>query len=380
MKSLVLYPYPVELDGVSIQGEMLYRGLCENGVDAKPCSVRAKYEKEWYYKTFKPDFAIGVGYWGDTPELIMHPKKFGVNAVPWLNADGWIANYQDLLNSLPLLLVTSSWVKERYNRDGVNNPNLEVAHIGIDTNEMKPKGADDAGVKNIREMFGVEKDEKLILTMGGDTTSKGFQEVLMALGKLKGEFDNWKYIGKSWQNGCPAYHRKAELKIMSEIGIDRKKVIYIDGNLSREFSCNLINACDVYAAPSRIEGFGMIQVEAQACGKPVIGIDAMGVRDTVVHGKTGFLAKVGQEIMLTEEWAYKHQGFSSKVKIQFAEPKAMDMRADVDDVAKHLLTLLTDDNLREKMGVEGRKHAVENFHYTKTSKHILDLVQEKVLS
>ena len=37
----------------------------------------------------------------------------------------------------------------------------------------------------------------------------------------------------------------------------------------------LIAACDIYAAPSRLEGFGMPQVEAGACGKPVIGIKAM---------------------------------------------------------------------------------------------------------
>ena len=40
----------------------------------------------------------------------------------------------------------------------------------------------------------------------------------------------------------------------------------------------------------------MIQVEANACGKPVISIKAMGPRDTMVHGKTAFLAGVAQEI------------------------------------------------------------------------------------
>ncbi len=53
----------------------------------------------------------------------------------------------------------------------------------------------------------------------------------------------------------------------------------------------LFGACDIYAAPSRLEGFGMPQVEAGACGKPVISIKAMGMLDTLVHEETAFLGK-----------------------------------------------------------------------------------------
>ena len=378
MKSLILYPYPLELDGVSIQGEMLYRGLNKNGGEAVPCDLWAKYEKEWYYKSFKPDVAIGAGYWGNTPEIIIHPKKFDVTPVPWLNSDGWVSNFHDILNSLPLILATSNWVKQTYKRDGITNKNIEVAHIGIDTNEMKPKAKDDPKVQKIREMLKIKPDEKVILTIGGDVTSKGFQEVLTALGHIKDEISNWKYVGKGWQDGNPYYHRKAELEIIKEMGINRKNIVFIDGNLSREFVCHLINACDIYAGPSRIEGFGMLQVEAQSCGKPVLGIDAMGVKDTVVHNKTGFLAKVGEEIKLEEEWAYRNHGFPKKVKIKFDKPKTIDVRADTDDLAKYRLKMLNDDELREKMGENARQHAVNNFHYTKTSKYITDLIRKKL--
>ncbi len=44
----------------------------------------------------------------------------------------------------------------------------------------------------------------------------------------------------------------------------------------------------------------MVQVEAGACGKPVIGIRAMGMLDTLVHGETAFLAGVAQEIRIHE--------------------------------------------------------------------------------
>jgi len=377
MRSIVLYPYPPELDGISIQGEMLYQGLVRNGFEAAPCDRNAESEKELLYKTYKPDAVIGIGYWADAPRIIQHPLKFGVQPVPWLNADGWVANYHELIDSLPLVLTTSRWVKETYYRDGVTNKNIYPMPIGIDTGKMKPLPKDDQHVLQIREMLGVKPDEKMILTSGGDTTSKGFQEVLQALGKINGDFPQWKYIGKTWEKGKPWYHCKREMEIMRDLDV-RRKVQFIDGPLSREFMCYLINACDIYAAPSRIEGFGMIQVEAMSCGKPVVSIDAMGIKDTIIHNETGLLAKVGEEVKLEEEWAYSWMGFEKKTKIRFDKPKTLAYRVDIDDLAKHLFALLSDDQLREKMGRKARKHAVENFDYLKTSKDIHDLIEKKL--
>jgi glycosyltransferase involved in cell wall biosynthesis len=377
MKSMVLYPYPPELDGISIQGDMLYKGLLKNEAEVVRCDRGAVAEKELLYKTFKPDVVIGIGYWADAPRLIEHPLEYGVEPVPWLNADGWVANYHELLNSLPLMLTTSNWVKETYYRDGVRNKEIYPMPIGIDTSQMRPLPKDDPRVLKVREMLGVKPDEKMILTSGGDTTSKGFQEVLQALGKINGDFPNWKYIGKTWEKYKPLYHYKKEMEIMKDLEI-RKKVDFLDGALSREFMCYLINACDVYAAPSRIEGFGMIQVEAMACGKPVLSIDAMGIKDTIIHNETGFLAKVGEEIKLEEEWAYKWMGFEKKHKIEFDEPKTLSYRVDVDDLSKYLYRMLSDDELVLKMGENARKHVVKNFDYVKTSKDINDLVEKKL--
>jgi len=356
---------------------MLYQGLLKNNFPAVPCDRNAEAEKKLLYKTYKPDVAIGIGYWADAPRIIEHPLKRGVQPVPWLNADGWVANYHDLLDSLPLIFTTSSWVKETYRRDGVTNKNIYPMPIGIDTTQMRPLPRDDPRVQEVRRMLGVKPDETMILTSGGDTTSKGFQEVLQALGKINGNFPNWKYVGKTWEKGQPYYHYKKELEIMKDYDI-RHKVKFIDGPLSREFMCYLLNACDIYAAPSRIEGFGMIQVEAMSCGRPVISIDAMGIKDTIIQNKTGLLAKVGEEIKLQEEWAYTWMGFEKKQKIQFDEPKTFAVRADIDDLAKKIYSLFTDEELRKKLGENARKHAVETFDYKVTSKNIHDTITKKL--
>jgi alpha-maltose-1-phosphate synthase len=110
----------------------------------------------------------------------------------------------------------------------------------------------------------------------------------------------------------------------------------------------------------------------------VIGVDAMGLKDTVVHGKTGFLAKVGETIELEEEWAYTSMGFEENHKIKFDSPKTFAVRAEINDLAECLLKLLSEDDLALKMGEEGRKHAVDNFDYKKISLDVAELIEKKL--
>ena len=119
MKILVLYHYPPAPGGLATQADLLYKGLLEIGVDARPAHLQSDLEKEWYYHWFKPDAVVGVGFWGDVPDLVLHPQRFGLRAVPWILADGYVANYRDVLDALPLILVPSDWVRETFVRDGI---------------------------------------------------------------------------------------------------------------------------------------------------------------------------------------------------------------------------------------------------------------------
>jgi glycosyltransferase involved in cell wall biosynthesis len=376
MKILVLYPYPMENDGISIQGEFLYRGFLHHGVNAIPCNLNDSIEKEFYLRNFKPDLALGIGFWGNVPEIIQEPLKWGITPVPWFNADGWVANYKEEFNKLKLMFTTSEWVRSIYERDGVDVSKIISMPIGIDTNLFKPIKNEEINLA-VRRMLGVKDNEKMILTAGGDVTSKGAQEMMKALSKIDKEFKNWKYVCKSWPSDCAHEWREKEEGLAEELGI-KDKIIFLDDAFAQEFMVNVLNACDIYAAPSRIEGFGMIQVEAMSCGKPVISINVGGPAETIIHGKTGFLAKVAEEIKLTEEWAYPHMGFSSRQIIKFDKPKTFGYRADIEDLRKYTLKLLTDDKLREEMGKNAREHAIKNFDYKITSKKMLDVIKEKL--
>ena len=378
MKTIIQYAYPPEPDGLSLQGHYLYLGMKKNNENVLPCNPGSDLERDWKFRNFKPDVAIGIGYWGNTPELVIDPLKYKITPIPWFVADGWIANYQGILNSLSLILVTSEWVKKTYIRDGVKGDNIVPMHIGIDTNLFKPIPKSSPEIKKIRELLGIREDEKMILTVGGDTTSKGSQEMLKALKIVDEQFPNYKYVMKSWPSECAEDHRREEELLVQELNLNPEKIIFLDGKWSNNFMPYILNAADIYAAPSRLEGFGMIQVEAMSCGIPVISINEMGPKETIIHNKTGFLAKVKSTIELEGEWVYPFMGFDRRFWMKFPEKKVFAYKADEDELGEYTLKLLTDNKLREDIGNKARQHVVENFDYVNIARNISDLIKEKL--
>lgn len=122
----------------------------------------------------------------------------------------------------------------------------------------------------------------------------------------------------------------------------------------------------------------MPHVEAQACGKPVLSVDAMGIKETVVHGETGFLASVAEWVAISEGEAGESAGYPEKRIIKFDKPKVVAVRADVGDLARDALRLLSDDALAERMGRAGRKHVERNFDYRGVAQSVLKLVRDRV--
>lgn len=377
MKVLIMYDYPPSPSGLSIQGDLLYRGLLELDVDAYAVHSQSNLEKEWYYRWFKPDLVVGIGYWGHLQDLVLHPQQHGIAAVPWLVADGFIANYQDLLNKLPLILVTSNWVKEMYVRDGINASSIEVLPVGCDIGSFVPLSQRNPKIRAIRESLDISPEQLMILTVGGDATSKGAQEVMHALAAIDHEVPDWKYICKVWPQPRTEIQNRIDLELAAQLNIGQK-ICFATDITSRNFMPYLMAACDIYAAPSRLEGFGMAQIEAGACEKPVIGLKAMGMLDTMIHDKTGLLAEVAAQIVVDEVSIPDPSDPKKERKVSFDTPRTVDYRANTSDIATHLKNLMTDSDLRIRLGKAARKHVSEHFDYKLIAKHFLQIVKEKL--
>jgi len=100
--------------------------------------------------------------------------------------------------------------------------------------------------------------------------------------------------------------------------------------------------------------------------------------DTLIHGETAFLAEVAQRIVVNEVMLGGESGFEDKHKVIFNVPRTVDYRANVQDIAKYLMTLMTDAALREKMGKAGRERVVANFDYRVVAKRFVEIIGKKL--
>jgi glycosyltransferase involved in cell wall biosynthesis len=200
---------------------------------------------------------------------------------------------------------------------------------------------------------------------------------MQALAIIDTKAPDWKYVCKVWPQPRTKLQNLADLEMATHLGIE-KNVTYETNTISRNFMPYLIGACDIYAAPSRLEGFGMPQVEAGACGKPVIGIKAMGMLDTLIHGETAFLANVAQQIVANEVILGDESGFEDKHRVVFKDPRTVDYRASIHDIANYLMDLMTDAALREKMGKAARARVVNNFDYRVVAKRFVQIMNDKL--
>lgn len=120
----------------------------------------------------------------------------------------------------------------------------------------------------------------------------------------------------------------------------------------------------------------MPQVEAGACAKPVIGIRAMAMLDTLVHGETAFLASVAETIYITSAVLGPDAGFEPGHRVVFDPPRVADYRASSQDIAVYLQLLLTDPGLRQRMGAAGRRRVLEHYDYRHVARRLVDILTE----
>lgn len=219
----------------------------------------------------------------------------------------------------------------------------------------------------------------MILTIGGDAASKGTQEVMQALARLNSQstLPSWKYVCKVWPQPRTTRQNKLDLELARQLGI-AENVTYRTDRVPRDFMPFLMAACDIYAAPSRLEGFGMPQVEAGACAKPVISIAAMAMLDTLVHRKTAFLARVARENRISQTVLGAESGFKERKRIVFDPPRIADYRADVRDLERYLEMLMRDPMLRYTMGDLGRERVVERYDYRAVAKRFLEIISGRL--
>jgi phosphatidylinositol alpha-1,6-mannosyltransferase len=208
-------------------------------------------------------------------------------------------------------------------RWAVPSVKIVVMHPGVDTTTFLPATAD-AQVKSALGWAG----RRVILTVGALQKRKGQDMMIRALPMIRASVPEVLYammgqgLEREYLERVAAEHQVTEVVQFRGAPDDRQLLM-------------CYQQCDLFALPNRqvgwdIEGFGIVSIEAQACGKPVIVGASGGAPETVESLETGLV-------------------------VNSDEP---------DHLAEATIRLLTDPELRARMGAAGRRRAVERFDWT----------------
>lgn len=164
---------------------------------------------------------------------------------------------------------------------GVDVARISVIYPGVDVAVFRP-GLDTAG---LRESLGINAEAALVFSVGRLSRRKGFDQMIRAVAELRDE-------------GLPLHYVIAGIgedadyldSLIGECSV--QDVVHRIGAVSEADLPRWLNACNVFAMPNRDingdnEGFGMVFIEAAACGKPSLAGVAGGTGSAVLHGETG---------------------------------------------------------------------------------------------
>ena len=193
---------------------------------------------------------------------------------------------------------------------------MDVVHNGTDPERFKPLDA-----TALKRALGIEA-KRVVLTIGRLVPRKGIDTVLRAFPEVLRAVPDAVYL-----IGGIGPDRERLAAIAQEMGVGAD--VRFLGKIPYSRLPLYYNACDVFVMPSRaavpdVEGFGIVFLEAGACGKPVVGARAGGVPDAVRDGETGLL-------------------------IEPDVPPAL---------AGTLIRLLQDESLARQMGAAGRRRVL----------------------
>lgn len=219
---------------------------------------------------------------------------------------------------------------------------ISVIHNGIDLKEY-------CATKNnaFLEQCGIDLQQPYILFVGRITRQKGIIHLIRAIEQMDPGFQIVL---------CAGAPDTPEIALEMQVAVakaqeHRKGIIWINEMVSREEIIALYSGAAVFVCPSIYEPFGIINLEAMACGVPVVASAVGGIKEVVVDGVTGFLVPLDQmETTLKNEF-----------EILYPEKFIHSLAARVNQ-------LMADPALRASMGAAGRLRAEHYFSWEMIAK------------
>ena len=212
---------------------------------------------------------------------------------------------------------------------GVDKKKIRVVPNGVDPQRFKPTD----NCEKIRDVIGGDS-EHVILFVGNLIPRKGLYLLIQAAKQIIKENKKTKFVVVG--DGPLKSHL---ISYSREQGVADKFVFL--GYVPEEMLHRLYNCADIFASPSIQEGQGITLLEAQATAKPVVAFNVTAINEVVKNKETGLLVK-----------------------------------PDNHELANAILTLLSNESLREKLGSSGREFVSQNFSWDICAKNMFQVYSE----
>jgi glycogen synthase len=222
---------------------------------------------------------------------------------------------------------------------------ITVIHNGIDVQTYRP-------IRNpaVIEQYGIDPTIPFALFVGRLTRQKGIIHLLRASHHLAAKIQLVLCAGAPDTPEIMEDVRSAVASVQRETG---KPVIWIREMVPAKRLIALYSHAAVFVCPSVYEPFGIINLEAMACGTPVVASAVGGIPEAVVHEETGLLVPI------------EPAGPTD------AEPK--DPRRFARDLAAAIDALMRAPEKRAAMGVSARRRVVDHFSWKSIARRTLDV-------
>ena len=226
-----------------------------------------------------------------------------------------------VLSNADAIIATSNSYIDESKYLGKYRDKIKVVPNGINLRDFKV----DLSKEECRSRLGLPCDKKIILFFGNVVAYKGPDVLLNAFEIIKKSYPDviLLYAGRGGM--------QADLQKLSEEMSISDSVIFA-GFVEEELKPLYYHSADIFCLPSvtLAEAFGIVNLEAMACGLPVVSSKLGGIPDVIQNGKNGIIVEPGN----------------------------------VEALANALLKLLEDDELQVKMSLEGKSMS-EDYSWTK---------------
>jgi starch synthase len=213
----------------------------------------------------------------------------------------------------------------------VDASRVHVIYNGIDVTQYRKTSTTAALLK-----YGVDPAKPYVLFVGRITRQKGVVHLVDAV----------KHMPAGMQVVlCAGAPDTPEIEEEMRVHVEAAraaggKIVWIEKMVSKAEAIELYSNCRVFCCPSVYEPFGIINLEAMACGAPVVASAVGGIPEVVVDGVTGWLVPFDADPVT---------GFP------------LDAGRFARDLAERIAGLMADPSLCARMGAAGRKRVEETF-------------------